>query len=151
MRNRYLFVQFFYHFLTLRWLRITIGRQKHDYFTWSISWLLMTWQCQEPGHQQLWYWPSLFRTDLGPCMNRVNSIHLAGECGDHLYHQLVKQVTIAGLPTAQVNMHWLHRQTTICVVGGLLKEYKVFQIIYDTVKSHDYVVLFSREILITHT
>ena len=23
-----------------------------------ISWLLMTWQCKEPGHQQSWYWPS---------------------------------------------------------------------------------------------
>ena len=24
----------------------------------SISWLLMSWRCKEPGHQQPWYWPS---------------------------------------------------------------------------------------------
>ena len=25
------------------------------YSTWSISWMLMSWQCKEPGHQQPWY------------------------------------------------------------------------------------------------
>ena len=27
-------------------------------FTQSMSWLLMTWRCKEPGHQQPWYWLS---------------------------------------------------------------------------------------------
>ena len=28
------------------------------YSTQSISWLLMSWRREEPGHQQPWYWPS---------------------------------------------------------------------------------------------
>ena len=31
-------------------------KQKHCHFTWSISWLLMTWWRQAPRHQQQWYW-----------------------------------------------------------------------------------------------
>ena len=26
--------------------------------TWCVPWLLMTWWCEEPGHQQLWCWVS---------------------------------------------------------------------------------------------
>ena len=33
-------------------------RQGPAYSTKSISWLLMSWRCKEPGHQQPWYWPS---------------------------------------------------------------------------------------------
>ena len=33
-------------------------RQEPTYFTYSVSWLLMTWWWKEPGHQQPWYWPS---------------------------------------------------------------------------------------------
>ena len=32
------------------------GKQGPVYFTLPISWLQMTWRCQEPGHQQPWYW-----------------------------------------------------------------------------------------------
>ena len=28
------------------------------YPTLSIAYLLMSWLCMQPGHQQLWYWPS---------------------------------------------------------------------------------------------
>ena len=28
------------------------------YSAYSISWLLISWRCKEPGHQQPWYWPS---------------------------------------------------------------------------------------------
>ena len=35
------------------------GRQHHAHCTQSIPWLLMTWQCKEPGHQQPCCWPSL--------------------------------------------------------------------------------------------
>ena len=30
----------------------------HNYLICLISWLLMTWWCKEPGHQQARYWPS---------------------------------------------------------------------------------------------
>ena len=33
-------------------------RQEFIYSTKSISWVLMSWQRKEPGHQQPWYWPS---------------------------------------------------------------------------------------------
>ena len=33
--------------------------QGPPYFTQSIPWLLMAWQCRKPGHQQPRYWPSL--------------------------------------------------------------------------------------------
>ena len=33
-------------------------RQGPTYSTKSISWLLVSWRRQEPGHQQLWYWHS---------------------------------------------------------------------------------------------
>ena len=36
------------------------GRQAPTYLIQSTSWLLMTWQCKEPWHQQPWYWPSSF-------------------------------------------------------------------------------------------
>ena len=32
------------------------GRQGPVYLTQSIPWLLMTWQCKLPVHQQPWYW-----------------------------------------------------------------------------------------------
>ena len=32
--------------------------QRPTYSTYSISWLLMSWWCKEPRHQQQWYWPS---------------------------------------------------------------------------------------------
>ena len=34
------------------------GRQGPIYSARSIYWLLMTWQCKEPGHQGQWYPPS---------------------------------------------------------------------------------------------
>ena len=42
------------------------------YSTYSISWLLMSWHCKEPGHQQPWYffWTKLIR----PPQVRVNII-----------------------------------------------------------------------------
>ena len=33
-------------------------RQEPSYSTESISWLLMFWRRKEPGHEQLWYWPT---------------------------------------------------------------------------------------------
>ena len=33
-------------------------REGPTYSIKSISWLLMSWQRKEPGHQQPWYWPS---------------------------------------------------------------------------------------------
>ena len=47
----------FYHFLILRWSRNmkSFLVEDKDLFV-SMSWLLMTWWCKEPGHQQPWYW-----------------------------------------------------------------------------------------------
>ena len=45
-------------------------RQELTYSTWSVSWVLMSWRCKEPGHQQPWYllcWTGKF----GPSMLRV--------------------------------------------------------------------------------
>ena len=42
------------------------GRQEYDYFSLSISWLLMTWRRQEPGHHQPWYWPSFLGLVMVP-------------------------------------------------------------------------------------
>ena len=33
------------------------GNHQSMYLTQSMPWLLMTWWCKEPGHQQPWYWP----------------------------------------------------------------------------------------------
>ena len=41
-------------------------RQGHGYPTFSILWLLMTWRCKEPGHQQAWYRPSLTKIKILP-------------------------------------------------------------------------------------
>ena len=35
------------------------GRWEYVHWIQSISLLLMTWRCKEPGHQHQWYWPSL--------------------------------------------------------------------------------------------
>ena len=42
-----------------------------------ISWLLMTWQCKEPGHVQPWYWPLLLRKPWTQGINRHYTSHLA--------------------------------------------------------------------------
>ena len=34
------------------------GRPEHHCSAQSKSWLLMYWKHKEPGHQQVWYWPS---------------------------------------------------------------------------------------------
>ena len=49
------------------------GRHKHPRFTQSISWLLMPWLQEKPGHQQPWYWHGLPRII---CVSRlkVNSL-----------------------------------------------------------------------------
>ena len=40
----------------------TLSWWEYSHLTYSISWLLMSWRRQEPGHQQPWYWPSLWLT-----------------------------------------------------------------------------------------
>ena len=39
--------------------RFTLREYKNIPFSQSISWMLSIWRRQEPGHQQVWYWPSL--------------------------------------------------------------------------------------------
>ena len=51
-------------------------RQGSDYSAESIPWLLVAWRYREPGHQQLWYWPSypgtfVFQQKKGSCF-RLN-------------------------------------------------------------------------------
>ena len=45
------------------------GRQEPLYAAYSVSCLLMTWQCKEPGHQQPWCWHN-----SGFSTTRVNSL-----------------------------------------------------------------------------
>ena len=51
------------HFMSILYIDMTqvIGIFPHErprlvFFTWTISWLLMTWKCKEPRHHQPWYW-----------------------------------------------------------------------------------------------
>ena len=37
----------------------------HTYYMLSVSWLLITWQCNEPWHQQAWHWPGNWLTHWG--------------------------------------------------------------------------------------
>ena len=53
------------HFMSILHIDITQAieilpqaRQELIYSTKSISWVMMSWRCKEPGHQQPWYWPS---------------------------------------------------------------------------------------------
>ena len=56
------------HFLSyLRTLRVKVVKiiphEKHIHLVWIIPWLLMSWPCKDPGHQQLCYQlssPSIF-------------------------------------------------------------------------------------------
>ena len=45
-------------------------RQELTYSTWPISWVLKSWRCKEPGHQQPWY--LLWWTRL------IQSLHVTG-------------------------------------------------------------------------
>ena len=57
--NIYLHFVLFLHIDTTQVVEILPQiRQEPTYSTWSVSWLLMSWRCKEPGHQQPWYWPS---------------------------------------------------------------------------------------------
>ena len=45
--------------------------QEHFHFTWSLSWLLMSWWCKEPVLQQQWYWCSSLQAP-GSCFTNVS-------------------------------------------------------------------------------
>ena len=54
------------HFISFRHIDLAqvveifpkVRREVLIYSTQSIWWVLMSWRCKEPGHQQPWYWPS---------------------------------------------------------------------------------------------
>ena len=65
-KNVYLDFMSFLHIRVTQVVEIlTQVRQEHTYSTWSISWVLMSWRREGPGHQQPWYllcWTELIRS-----------------------------------------------------------------------------------------
>ena len=54
---------FTFHVIPPRWYakdcwNPSLHKTRTYIFTWSLSWLLMSWRRKEPAHQQPWYWPS---------------------------------------------------------------------------------------------
>ena len=57
--NIYLHFVSYLHIDTTQVVEILLQiREEPTYSTKTISWLLMSWQRKEPGHQQPWHWPS---------------------------------------------------------------------------------------------
>ena len=95
--------------------------QEHPHLTWSISWLLMTWRRQEPGHQQPWYWPS--------CPGIFQAVHYKADLSSYPgYFQEAHWISM-GLPKRfRVSLIGMQRwnivirkvyPVTCCVVGGV--------------------------------
>ena len=60
-RKQEIYVCILYHFSILKHHRIYpqgTWHKKYPYFIESVSWLLVKWHYEEPGHQQPGYWPS---------------------------------------------------------------------------------------------
>ena len=72
-KNIYLHFMSFLHMDKTQVVEILLHvRQEITYSTLSVSWVLLSWQCKEPGHQQPWYlscWTEL----VGPCTLKVKS------------------------------------------------------------------------------
>ena len=57
--NIYLHFVSFLHIVAAQVVEILLQiKQEPTYSTELISWLLMSWRRNEPGHQQPWYWTS---------------------------------------------------------------------------------------------
>ena len=109
-KNIYLHLMSFLHIGMTRAVEILPQvRQELACSKWSISWVLMSWQCKEPGHQQPWY---LCWTEL------IWSLHDKGWCCFRLRTTISRRVTHSS--TLEENACLVENASTLGCLQNLL-------------------------------
>ena len=108
------------------------NKARTSHFTMSISLLLMTWRCQEPGYQYPWYWPSFPTTFWAPhghknIPRKLGQCH-ACQCSCSFYQQFMTNIPGSNVLGANMGLTgsrwapcWLHEP---CYLGWYAKLYE---------------------------
>ena len=103
------FISFLHTDMTQVVENLPLISQELTYSTWSISWVLMSWRCMEPGYQQPWYWL---------CWSRVMKFpHVKGSDVILIRQQLYNRL---GLESSQQTLHCIPSWLPWIFPGGPL-------------------------------